>query len=55
MKLIDFDGMFDEKLTVWNIVGALIVLVGVIFMVTEDGRAAEQGVAENSSEARQDG
>ena len=47
--------LFDEKLTVWNIVGALIVLVGVIFMVTEDGKATEQGVAESSSEARQDG
>ena len=33
--------LFDEKLTVLNIVGAAIVLIGVIFMVTENSEGAK--------------
>lgn len=33
--------LFDEKLSVLNIVGAVIVLIGVIFMVTENQDSAK--------------
>ena len=46
--------LFDEKLSVWNIVGAVIVLVGVIFMVTESGVVSDSARVERITEDEQD-
>lgn len=48
--------LFDEKPTVWNIVGALIVLVGVILMVTDGDKGSEESPTQMiDSEAEDDG